>query len=226
MSKAYLGDELLYDSALFAPRTSLWLPGTSGNYASAPYVAAMAPGSDDFEIEFVAIINWSGSLSVLAGRSVASGSNQVWRLAVTGGILLLYVSTDGIDVTALQTTIPLTFGSSLGAVKCEYEANVGGITRCHFSTSADAGNTWVLHETITSDLIGALYASTAANLEIGSRNNGATNALVGSVHRMKHIIGGTVVASPDFTSPASTRFLDAQDNLWTINGSAWAWEKA
>ena len=224
MSKAYLGDELLYDSALLAPRTSLWLPGTTGNYASCPdSVSTSITG--DFDIRwFGSLDDWTpAGTTTLVAKDSGSTQRSFMVVVLTSGVLRLYVSMNGSSVSSVDSTVaPTVTNGALLWIRVTRASATGATT---FYTSIN-GTTWTQLGSTVSTTSGSPYDSTQP-LSIGSYD-GSSWLLKGRTLKaeVRNGINGTVVASPDFTAPKSSRFLDAQDNLWTINGSAWAWEKA
>ena len=68
-------------------------------------------------------------------------------------------------------------------------------------------------------------------LEVGSIVSGASSQLAGKIHRAQlrdgigasGVVGGTIVADYRADAPMGSRYRDAYDKVWTINGSAWSW---
>jgi hypothetical protein len=230
MSKAYLGDELLYDSALLAPRTSLWLPGTSGNHVTCPSSAALAITGDLDLRWFGSLADWTtvGVYPTLIGKW--STAQHGYMLGMNDSYPYLEWDTDnaGGDFSKTSTAAPTVSDGEVLGIRVTLDVDTGSSTHeVKFYTSNDLGMTWTqLGLTVSTAGTTSIYAGTSS-LYIGSHANN-TYQMTGNTLKaeVRDGIDGTVVASPDFTSPKSSRFLDAQDNLWTINGSAWAWEKA
>jgi hypothetical protein len=203
--------------------TSLSLPGTSGNYASAPYVAAMGIAGD---ID----IRWFGSRSVLTsgvvgtlvGRRSTVAGDASWILNGGARIIRLYYSVDGTALGSIESNAQFADGidGTLG-VRCVFQPDNGaGGKTATFYTSNNAGDTWDLFGTPVTDE-GAISMHTAVGqlLEVGSNNNGANSNVDGTVQRVevRDGIDGTIVANPDFTGGKIGK--DGAGNVWTINGS-------
>lgn len=211
-----------------APRTGLYL--VSSNYVSAPSAAGLNI-TTDLEVEWHgSSSDWTpGALRALCGRYTSAGNQHSWALfLMTDGKLRIYGSTDGSSTFSLTSTVAPTVadGADLSIkVTLDVDNGASGKT-ARFYTSADDGVTWTqLGDPVTSAGAVTLYNSTAI-LEIGSVFVGTNYNHTGTVRRVivRNGIGGPVVASPNFEAPNGPRHRDAQGNIWTINGSAWAWQ--
>jgi len=215
-----------------APRTALWLPGASGNYISAPYVAAMNI-TGDIDVRWVgALDDWTPGAAVVTPMSRWTSGQACWAFGVTSaGVLCLYYTTNGSTPLFKNSTVSVGFAD--GAIRgiratLDVDNGAGGHT-VTFYTSTDEGVTWTqLGAPVVTAGTTTLFNSTSSPIEIGTNLLGTLNPITGRTLKaeVRNGIGGTVVASPDFTAPMGPRLRDAQGNIWTINGSAWAWEQS
>ena len=210
--------------------TSLQLPGSSGNYVSCPYQAALGI-TGDIDVRWVgALDDWTpGGYNVLVGRYDTSTTQRCWMLTISAsdGYPTFYWSTNGSSFSSAISTVAPTVsdGESLGIrATLDVDNGADGYT-VTFYTSDDAGATWDLLDSVTAGSPTSIYGSVTAPLEVGSRTLGTANHTKGKVERVevRDGIGGTVVASPDFSATRGPRFYDDQGNLFTINGSASEW---
>ena len=200
---------------------ALRLPGITGNYASAPYTAAMGIAGD---ID----VRWFGSLddwtpAVISGLVARYAPNQVtWALVLmASGLLRLYFSDDGAPSQAATSTlaVPATDGESIGVrATLDVDNGTGGKV-VTFYTSTDNGATWdTLGDAVPTAGTVSLFPSTAP-LEIGSVGNGTTWPEAGTVQRVevRDGINGTIVANPDFAGDPTNG--DSAGNIWEVHGS-------
>jgi hypothetical protein len=136
--------------------------------------------------------------------------------------------TDGAggDFTKLATVAPTVADGGILGVRVTLDVDNGaGGHDVKFYTSADYGVTWTqLGVTVTTAGTTSIYAGTAPLL-VGATWS-SLYLLPGRTLKaeVRNGIGGPIIASPDFTAPMGPRQRDAQGNIWTINGSAWAWQ--
>jgi hypothetical protein len=219
-----------------APKTSLWLPGTSGNYVTTPDSAGFAITDVDVRL-FMSMADWtpSGNKNPV-GQWNGTGNQRAWQIDIdTSGRFSIIWSTDGTynpGVTYLSQQVStgntFTDGANVGLrFVFDVDNGSGGRTFSVYHRAdgdIESATGWTqLGSTNTTAGTTTIHNSTAA-LDIGACNNGGL--VQGSIHRALLLdgINGTVVASPDFTAPVGPRLRDAQGNIWTINGSAWAWK--
>jgi hypothetical protein len=222
----------ILDTEAIAPRTGLYLPGVSGEYVSAPYVAAMDI-TNDIDIRWVGSLDdWTPSaLQILLARDQNASTKVCWMLGVAAsGVLTLYHAPTGAGASRIgksSAALGFTDGATRGVRAClDVDNGAGGYT-ITFYTSTDLGATWdQLGAPVVTAGVTSIYNSSTAIMEVGSYIGGANSPLAGTVlsAEVRDGIDGTLVASPDFTNAMGPRYRDAQENIWTINGSAWAWE--
>jgi hypothetical protein len=221
-----------------APRTALWLPGSSGHYVSAPDAAGFAVTDIDVRL-FMSMDDWtpSGNKNPV-GQWNGAGNQRGWHIDIdTAGRFSIVWSTDGtynpgVTYFSQQVSTANTFTNGVGTgLRCVFDVDNGAGGRA-FSVyyraddDIESASGWTqLGSTNTTAGTTTVHNSTAA-LDVGACNNGGH--VQGAFRKAVLLsgIGGSVVASPDFTAPMGPRFRDAQNNLWTINGSAWAWEQS
>ena len=220
------------------PRTALWLPGSSGHYVSCPDVAGFAVTDIDLRI-FMKMDDWipSGNKNPI-GQWNGTGDQRGWQIDIdTAGRFSIIWSTDGTynpgtTYFSQQVSTANTFtNAAYKGLRFVFDVNNGASGR-DFSVyhrdddDIESASGWTqLGSTNTTAGATSVHNSTAA-LDIGACNNGGHVA--GSFRKAVLLSGiaGSVVASPDFSSPLGPRHRDEQGNIWTIAGSAWAWEKA
>jgi hypothetical protein len=214
-----------------APARYLRLPGETGARAGTPDTAALdILGDLDVRLD-TALESWDtgGSFVDLIGKWGAAGQ-QSWRLTLnTSGALDLRWSPDGTNFTTVTSTaaVPAPSSGRL-AVRATLDVNNGASgSTVTFSTSTTAGTAgpWTqLGDLVVTAGVTSVFNSTAA-VEIGDLTGSATPIPpVGRVHaaEIRNGIGGTVVASPDFSVPAAgaTSFVDSAGRTWTVSGGA------
>ena len=230
--------DLTSDLSAKAPKTAIWLPGTSDNYVSAPDAAGFAVTDIDVRL-FMSMDDWIPSGNKYpVGQWNGTGNQRGWQIDIdTAGRFSIIWSTDGtynpgVTYFSQQVSTANTFTNGVGmGLRCVFDVDngAGGRTFSVYYRSDDdieSASGWTqLGSTNTTAGTTTVHNSTAA-LDVGACNNGGH--VQGAFRKAVLLsgIGGSVVASPDFTTPMGTRQRDSQGNVWTINGSAWAWELA
>lgn len=201
--------------------TALSLPGTVGNYASAPYVAGMDVTGDIDVRFFGSLDDWSpeSGITTLVGRWDNPAVDRAFLFYVgAGGNFWFYWSADGeYPFGKFSSTGNGFTDGEIGGVRATMTASTGQV---NFYTSTDDGETW--------DALGVPPAPadpdtsinvSSLDMEIGSWATGTLNPLPGTVQRVevRDGIDGTIVANPDFTR--GTIGTDGAGNVWTINGA-------
>jgi hypothetical protein len=219
-----------------APKTSLWLPGTSGHYVSCPDVAGFAITDVDVRM-FMKMDDWtpSGNKNPV-GQWNGTGNQRAWQIDIdTAGRFSIIWSTDGtydpgVTYFSQQVSTGNTFtNGTFKGLRFLFDVDNGASGRSfsvHHRDDDDieSSSGWTqLGSTSTTAGTTTIHNSTAV-LDVGACNNGGHVQGSFSKAVLLNGINGTVVASPDFSSPTDARLRDAQGNIWTINGSAWAWK--
>lgn len=219
------------------PTNQLVLPGTSGNYASAPDSTALSiTGDIDVRVR-AALDDWSPSaVQNLVAKWNGSINQRTWVLYVaTNGTLHFQQSTNG-SASASDQPSSVSAGITDGTPKwcrCTYRNSDG---RVQFFTG-DTGSTWTqLGTDRTSLVVGTAMFDSTALLEVGSQNAGTVQFAAGKFYRVQiynNILddGTGLVFDADFTKvrrqadrlPATLREDSTNKATVTMNGSAWNW---
>jgi hypothetical protein len=204
--------------------TYLRMEGDGVSYASCPDAAGLHV-TGDLEIQ---VDMWlSDSTSSIIATKLASGS-AAWLLEYfDSGLVRFFWSATGSGGPVVFSTAPLPLGRI--ALKVTLSVATGTVS---FYTAPTIAGPWT--QLGTSVVVGAtsVFASTAPlviGANAGQATTGGFNATPvkganGKIYAVRVLngIGGTVVASPTFTSVAAgtTGFADAQANPWTLSGTA------
>lgn len=215
------------------PANAYRAPGTAGNSASTPSMAASLTGDLDARIK----------LSLDAVPPVANGEmicmqetagNQrcfVFRVLLSG--FLNYISSANGTANTINVNSTAALSSVAGQVawaKVTHDVDNGaGGNDVKFWTSPD-NVTWTqLGATVTTAGTTVINPASTAPLRIGIGDAGNTNPLLGYVYyaELRNGIGGPVIATFDATIiKSATRFpneVTQAGRVWTLNGAAWDW---
>lgn len=214
------------------PVNTLSLPGTAGNYASSPSIAAAIPNGVDLRIR-LSLAAWPPAANAELISMQETGGNQrafVWRM-LTSGAFQFISSVAGTANTVTVSSVA-TISAAANTVKwlrVLFTGNNGaGGNDVHFYTSVD-GVTWTSLETATTTAgTTTINAASTAPLRIGAGDAGSTNPMLGKVYYAEvRTLTGIVVATftgsvlkQDTRLPATTT---QGGRLWTLNGSTWDW---
>jgi hypothetical protein len=214
---------------------ALWLPGSSGNYVSAPDAAALDIVGDICIVAKVALDDWTpADYNTVVSKHVTTGNQISWSFrvdAVTGFLCFFSTSNGAVGTVAVAVSTAAPSVSNGGALWLAVTVdadNGSSVSVYHFWTSDD-GETWTQLGDIATAAVIAIHAGTAP-LTIGGVDAGTTSLLVGKVYSVSvrsgigasGVVGGTEVASYDADLARGQRYRDAYGNLFTANGSAWA----
>lgn len=211
---------------------SLRLPGTTGNYVATPDTAALSiTGDIDMRVK-VALDSWNtGAAQDLISKLVATGNQRSYVLQVSSSGALVFVwSADGIS-TNFQASGTLAYAP--GTVKWLRAAFVAATGVTTFYDSND-NVTWNTITTAAAFGATSIFDSTA-EVEVGGLVS-SNRYLKGNVYyaEIRSGINGTAVAAFDPMrirptgpqTPTTVGNPGSSGGVWTINGSAWAWDAA
>ena len=194
-----------------------WSGGTLSNYCSTPNAAANQITGD---IDIIAKISLftKNTVYTIISKYVLTEFAYMLRTNAAGG-LQLSVSLNGSTNITTQSTSSTPFGvNEIGWVRATRIASTGVVA---FYASTD-GVTWTQLGNTVTNTSGSIYASKSI-VEVGTYNNGGTDALNGRVFRatISNSIGGTPVVdfNPQSFNPSTsqTQWTSATDEVWTIN---------
>ncbi|TDC35655.1 hypothetical protein E1211_15210 [Micromonospora sp. 15K316] len=182
--------------------------------------------SGDLDIRmWVRLVRWAtGDFFELVGRYWAVGTERAWYIDVdAAGRLGLTWSPDGSAAGRISrralVPVPSVAGGAL-AVRATLTLATGVV---RFYTAASLAGPWVQLGADSSPA-GATSVAEAptAGIELGSFGGLAAAPAAGELYGFELRIGGTLVASPDFTlmQPGQTSLTDAQGRPWSLNSSA------
>jgi hypothetical protein len=190
----------------------LKLPGTSGNYASAPDSAAVSVTGDIDVWCRVALTDWTPGTQQSLVAHYNSAAQRGYLLSVnTDGTLIGTWSTAGTaGLTATSTVATGAADGSILWVRWTMDVDNGASGRTHkFYTSTltsptTSSSDWTqLGTTVTQGTVTSIFNSNAA-LEVGSNNAGAANNSTGIFYRAIVRNGydgaGSVQFDADFSS--------------------------
>lgn len=210
--------------------TYLYLPGVSGNYASAPDSAALdITGDIDIRVK-VALDDWTTPTQNTFVSKEAPG-DRAYSFYSTLGALSFSWTTDGNTIIVNQSTVGYTPASgtiSWVRVTHDVDNGVGGNTTTFF-TSSD-GTTWTQLGATSVRAGTTSIWSGAQPLGVGARSN-AASPIRGKLFRAQVLngIGGTVAFDANFetsiTSLNQASFTESSANAATVtinrSGSAY-----
>jgi hypothetical protein len=223
-----LADDAVTPAKISFPllRSALYLPGTSGNYASIPDSAAVSITGNIDIVALVKMNDWTPTgVNCIASRWHTSTPQRSWRFEIaTTGRLSFTCSADG-----TSTLVALDSGSSMGFtdgtwnwVRFYRNSTTGAYWFGSAAQQQGVPTSWTEKFSGTSTT-GALFDGTAT-LDIGAIAAGTNNLMVGRIAycEVRNGIGGTPVAVFDFRNGVAARHRDEYSNVITVNGSAWA----
>ncbi len=221
---------VLFTSApIFAPLTNqfLDLPGTTGNFASTPDIAAYEPATSmrvDAQVAPVDYSRASDEQAILAQVNVSPASHLNWffRLTIGGNLECFW---DGAVVATSTVPVSLTDGEP-GWTRMDLTLGAGtGVITFYESrdrTDVVGSVTWQQISTHTGLTLAA--QSVNAPLRAGEYNSGTKDPFDGGIHQARYTVDGSAVAhfdADDFTlgdSDTDTA-VDVHGRTWTLNGA-------
>lgn len=199
--------------------TALYLLPT--DYVSTPASAGFALASADIRLRHTG--TWTGNNQTVYAGWMGAAGNRSWQLTVGAAYfrIAIYGPDDTTAVNFQSNAHGLTNGQTAWVrivVTFPGDDTVGAA----FYKSTD-GTTWTAIGTGSTPLAGAtaLFNSTAA-LKVGA---GTTVGPAGLYHEfeLRNAATDTIVARWDGRTP-HTRQRDIAGNIWTVNGTANAWQ--
>lgn len=204
--------------------------GTAGNYASTPDSAALSiTGDIDLRAKISADTFATGTSQTILAKYISSTNQRSYMLRLeTDGQLGIWTSSDGTASGA--HTRPIT-GFTAGSVFWVRGTRVAATGVCTLYVSSD-GVAWTQLGTTGVIQAGSGIFDSTAEVAVAARDTaGATERLAGKVYyaEVRNGVAGSIVGSfgahyvriTGVRTPTSN--TDLNGNIWTFNGSTWAW---
>jgi hypothetical protein len=209
--------------------TALRLPGTAGNYASTPDVAALdITGDIDIRVLLAPAGTWAGGAftPTILSKAIATDDQRAYRVRINSANARLIFDrwTDGTSgsLIASSSTTHVTFANGArGWIRITWEASSGDVT--FYTSPPDDGVDWTqLGTTVSSSTDGP--ASTSAPLEFGSSFGGTANLFIGRIyqaHIFASLDGSAQRLAADFTNGpiGAASLVDGTGKVITIHSS-------
>jgi hypothetical protein len=207
----------------------LSLPGANSDVAFTPDDAALDITGDIDVRADAQLTNWldaSDSLNTteIVGKLLAP-SDKAWFLGVRLNRLYFEWSSDGSTALGASSTVqPAIPPSGRLAIRATFDVDNGssGRTVTFYTAPSGVSGPWTqLGDPVVQPGTTSIFNSTAS-LIVGNPTNVAMTPAAGRCYALeiRNGIGGTVVASPDFTDQpvGITSFTDSAGRLWTLAG--------
>jgi hypothetical protein len=208
--------------------TYLRFADDQASYCSTPSSAGLNPSGDiEWQLD-LRLTSWMPC--VLASKDDAD-TERSWSIRLNGdGTIALYWFTTGSAANLYSSTAPLPYGRI--SLRITLAVASGTVTWYTSTTPIDESPTWTqlgaqavagatsLFDSTTAVAVGANAAITALDATAGVTTIGPAGKVYG--FQLLSGIGGTIKASPDFTTATAgaSTFTDGQSNVWTVNGTA------
>lgn len=210
---------------LLLPHTGtnyLYLPGASGNNASAPdSVALSITGDIDIQAR-IAPTDWTSSTQgLVAGKWGSTTGNQAYGLFLDTSGTLRFVQYSGAAYNDLPSTVATGFTDGEAKwVRATYSASGGTVK---FYTAPDASavpSSWTQLGTTVAG-VARTTQNTANTLTLGESTTSGSNLLVGAVYRVRILDGydgaGSVVFDANFSANTNqSSFTESSSNAATV----------
>jgi hypothetical protein len=191
---------------------------TSDSWSCPDSAGVSVTGDIDLRVD-LDLDSWRPPNSVYIG--VVKNLSYGLYLGSDGRVVITW-SSDGVNMLTMWSSQAL-MGGTVGrkAVRATLDVNNGASGRtARFYYSDTISGTWTQ---LGSDVVAAGTTSIVNNtaaLTTGTSSAAGVTSVYGM--QVRNGIGGTVVASPDFTAQVSgaTSFTDGQGNTWTPSGTA------
>lgn len=194
--------------------SELYLPGVSGNYAS---TTRYIPASGVFRVEVFFLVDdyTPASNQTLCGVFDPSGNNRCWWMYIRpSGTLRFVVSDDGGTTSAAESTVGVPDQTRYVAAEFDLDSNTVDV-----ETSSD-GSSWAGLGTQITGFSVVPYASSIADLEIGSFGGGTSGLYAGVIGYVRLLQDGSEERMIDFRAqaPGTTSFTASGETV-TVNSS-------
>jgi len=210
-----------------ATESFLQLEGDDESFVSTPDTAALDIVGD-LDVRFEAALNWYGAENqLIIGKVDFPTDQRSWYVRLFEGRIWFYHSMDGTDAQTIFNNADLPVLPERAAIRITLDVDNGaGGTTVTFYWAESISGPWTQFAVSTIALVSSIFSSTAP-LRIGMADtlpkiDRHPFAGRGFRFEVRNGIGGTLVASPDFTAqPAgTTSFADSSGRAWTLNGGA------
>ena len=212
---------------------ALDVPGLSSAVASTPDTAALdIVGDLDVRVD-ATLSNWTdyaaGSVSTtqLLGKFGFAAGTKSWVFGTRSGALYFEWSADGTATLSASSTVPLPItasGRMALRVTLDVDNGSSGRTITFYTAPSGTSGPWTqLGDPVVQAGVTSIFNSATA-LRVGRATDVAFTQPIGRFHRaeVRSGIGGSVVASPDFSVPAvgAGSFVDSAGLTWTVTAPA------
>ncbi len=196
----------------------LYLPGVSGNSASAPDSAALDITGDIEMVFRCAPTSWTVTQTLGGKWNSPSQKSYILYTEASTGKLWFWLSTDGTTGAGVLSSTAVGFSAGqAGWVKVTYRTSD---RRVQFFTAADQTaepSSWTQLGTDVTHSLSSIFSGTGS-MWVGA-DTGTTNMFAGSFFRaiIRSSIGGTTVFDADFTTNTNqSSFTESSSNAATV----------
>lgn len=207
----------------------LIMPGTPGNWISAPDINAY-DGAVSGRAELrLAAVDWStGSQQGLMTQH--SGGGADWSVQMFGGGGIEFIHKGGIDEFSAAPT--LLVDGTISWVACEWVYGAGDGTVTFEESVTDTDDPDAVAWTLINQAINLTIPASpnTSILSVGARADGTTFNMAATFRRARYTVDGTVEFDADFTDLTHAEvdigsFIEDSPNAATvtINGAAWSY---
>jgi hypothetical protein len=204
--------------------TALAYTGVAQKVSTPDSVALSITGDIDVRIEIAVNSpnSWASTIDLMSKYGVAGQKSWLFYVLADKKVRF-FTWADGTNSISHTSTVALPFITGRVALRATLDANNGaGGHTVTFYTAPSMDGTWTqLGAPVVTAGTTSIFDSTSP-VVVGNAFTGSPPS--SSVFKAKVLngIGGTAVASPDFTAQGigTTPFVDAQGNTWTFAGGA------
>ncbi|NEA67554.1 hypothetical protein [Streptomyces sp. SID12488] len=228
-----IGRNTLIRVSVKAGTSFLELPGSSSAVASTPDTAALdITGDLDVRVD-ATLSNWtdyaagSGSTTQLVGKLGFAGGSKSWFLGTRNRALYFEWSADGTATLSASSTLPFpntASGRLAVRVTLDVDNGSGGRTVTFYTAPSGTSGPWTQFGSPVVQAGTTSIFNSATALRVGRATDVGFTQPNGRFHKaeIRSGIGGSIVASPDFSAPAvgAGSFVDSAGLTWTVNAPA------